>query len=83
MVDLCRGPHVPNTGVLREAAVGNMTSAFWRGDATKDALQVIFFLLSSSPVISRAHAVPACKLFYALERASAAHVLPEFCSNEC
>lgn len=40
MVDLCRGPHVLNTGVLKEAAVGSMTSAFWRGDATKDSLQV-------------------------------------------
>ena len=40
MVDLCRGPHVLNTGVLKEAAVGNMTSAFWRGDAAKDSLQV-------------------------------------------
>ena len=40
MVDLCRGPHLPNTGMLKEAATGAMTGAFWRGDATKPALQV-------------------------------------------
>ena len=40
MVDLCRGPHVPNTGVLKEMTPGALTCAFWRGDATKPALQV-------------------------------------------
>lgn len=40
MVDLCRGPHVPNTGVLKEMAAGALTSAFWRGDAAKASLQV-------------------------------------------
>lgn len=46
MVDLCRGPHVLNTGVLKEAAVGAMTSAFWRGDAAKDSLQAGHLWLS-------------------------------------
>ena len=53
MVDLCRGPHVPHTGVLKEAAVGAMTSAFWRGDAAKDSLQVscIADLMTLNPEI--------------------------------
>ena len=40
MVDLCRGPHLPNTGYLRTAMVGNMNRAFWRGDAKNAPLQV-------------------------------------------
>lgn len=40
MVDLCRGPHLPNTGYLKSAMVGNMNRAFWRGDAKNAPLQV-------------------------------------------
>lgn len=41
MVDLCRGPHLPNTGYLKTAMVGNMNRAFWRGDAKNAPLQVL------------------------------------------
>ena len=40
MVDLCRGPHLPNTGYLKTAMVGNMNRAFWRGDTKNAPLQV-------------------------------------------
>ena len=42
MVDLCHGPHVPNTGVLKCHAVGNMSRAFWRGDAKNEGLQRVY-----------------------------------------
>jgi len=42
MVDLCHGPHVPNTGVLKCQAVNSMSRAFWRGDVKKDGLQRVY-----------------------------------------
>ncbi|KAK9814754.1 hypothetical protein WJX72_010977 [[Myrmecia] bisecta] len=42
MVDLCHGPHVPNTGYLKTVAVGNMSRAFWRADVTKEPLQRVY-----------------------------------------
>ncbi len=40
MVDLCHGPHVPSTGVLKAVAVNSMSRAFWRADVNKEPLQV-------------------------------------------
>ena len=42
MVDLCRGPHLPNTGYIKAHAVHNMSRAFWRADVNKEPLQVRF-----------------------------------------
>lgn len=42
MVDLCRGPHVPNTSYLKAVAVTNASRAFWRGDTSKDGLQRVY-----------------------------------------
>lgn len=44
MVDLCRGPHLPNTGYLKTWMVGNLNRAFWRGDTKNAPLQVEFWL---------------------------------------
>ncbi len=40
MVDLCTGPHLPNTGYLKAHSVQNMSAAFWRADAKREHLQV-------------------------------------------
>ncbi len=40
MVDLCHGPHLPNTGFLKSAAVSAMNRAFWRADVNREPLQV-------------------------------------------
>ena len=40
--DLCRGPHVPSTGVLQSFKLTKVSSAYWRADATKDNLQRIY-----------------------------------------
>jgi threonyl-tRNA synthetase len=40
MVDLCHGPHLPNTGYLKASAVNAFNRAFWRADITKEPLQV-------------------------------------------
>ena len=39
MVDLCHGPHLPNTGYIKAHAVHNMSRAFWRADVKKEPLQ--------------------------------------------
>jgi hypothetical protein len=40
MVDLCRGPHLPNTSLLKATAVQAFSRSFWRGDVKKEGLQV-------------------------------------------
>lgn len=41
-VDLCRGPHVPNTGAIKAFKVLKASGAFWRGDAKNKQLQRIY-----------------------------------------
>lgn len=42
-VDLCRGPHVPSTGVLPKAfKLQKVAGAYWRGDSSKKMLQRIY-----------------------------------------
>jgi len=42
LVDLCRGPHVFNTGKVAAMRVTRTSSAYWMGDNTKDSLQRIY-----------------------------------------
>lgn len=41
-VDLCRGPHVPSTGVLRAFKLTGVAGAYWRGDERNEMLQRIY-----------------------------------------
>ncbi len=41
-LDLCRGPHVPDTGRLRHFKLLNTASAYWRGDSRRQSLQRIY-----------------------------------------
>ncbi len=41
-VDLCRGPHVPSTGVLRHFKLLSVAGAYWRGDERNKMLQRIY-----------------------------------------
>ena len=40
--DLCRGPHLPTTGLIKAAAVLIFAGAYWRGDAKNKMLQRIY-----------------------------------------
>ena len=40
--DLCRGPHVPNTGLLRAFKLMKVAGAYWRGDANNAMLSRIY-----------------------------------------
>jgi len=41
-VDLCRGPHVPNTGKLKAFKLMKVAGAYWRGDSRNEMLQRIY-----------------------------------------
>lgn len=40
--DLCRGPHIPSSGMVKAFKLTKVSSAYWRADATKEALQRIY-----------------------------------------
>ncbi|AOA59164.1 threonine--tRNA ligase [Acinetobacter larvae] len=41
-VDMCRGPHVPNTKFLKAFKLTKISGAYWRGDAKNEQLQRIY-----------------------------------------
>jgi threonyl-tRNA synthetase len=41
-VDMCRGPHVPNTRFLRHFKLTKLAGAYWRGDSRNEMLQRIY-----------------------------------------
>ncbi|MCS5683389.1 MAG: threonine--tRNA ligase, partial [Acidimicrobiales bacterium] len=41
-VDLCRGPHVPDTGYLGHFQLMRVAGAYWRGDESRQMLQRIY-----------------------------------------
>ncbi|WP_308389295.1 threonine--tRNA ligase [Acidithiobacillus sp. AMEEHan] len=40
--DLCRGPHVPRTGMLGAFALRSVAGAYWRGDSRNPMLQRVY-----------------------------------------
>jgi threonyl-tRNA synthetase len=40
--DLCRGPHVPTTGMVRAVKLLSVAGAYWRGDEKRPMLQRIY-----------------------------------------
>jgi threonyl-tRNA synthetase len=40
--DMCRGPHVPSTGVLKAVKLLSTSGAYWRGDEHREMLQRIY-----------------------------------------
>lgn len=40
--DLCRGGHIPQTGVIKAIKLTNVAGAYWRGDETKPQLTRIY-----------------------------------------
>ena len=41
-VDMCRGPHVPNTRFLKAFKLTKLSGAYWRGDAKNEQLQRVY-----------------------------------------
>lgn len=40
--DLCRGPHIPNTGFIKAVKLTSIAGAYWRGDETRKQLTRIY-----------------------------------------
>ena len=40
--DLCRGPHIPSTGVIKAAKVMTLAGAYWRGDEKRNQLVRVY-----------------------------------------
>lgn len=40
--DLCRGPHIPNTGFIKAVKLMNVAGAYWRGDVSRKQLTRIY-----------------------------------------
>jgi threonyl-tRNA synthetase len=41
-IDLCRGPHVPNTTWLAHTKLTKVSGAYWRGDSTREQLVRVY-----------------------------------------
>ncbi len=41
-IDLCRGPHLPNTGYIKNFKLLSLAGAYWRGDESRPMLQRIY-----------------------------------------
>ena len=42
LIDLCTGPHVPNTGLIKAFKVMKNSSSYWLGKAENDSLQRVY-----------------------------------------
>uniref|UniRef100_A0A803LRY7 threonine--tRNA ligase n=1 Tax=Chenopodium quinoa TaxID=63459 RepID=A0A803LRY7_CHEQI len=42
LVDLCRGPHIPNTSFAKALSCLKASSAYWRGDKNRESLQRVY-----------------------------------------
>lgn len=40
--DLCRGPHIPNTGLIKAIKLTSIAGAYWRGDESKPQMTRIY-----------------------------------------
>ena len=54
-VELCRGPHVPDTGYLGHFELMRVAGAYWRGDETRQMLQRIYGTAWASKKDLKAH----------------------------
>lgn len=41
-IDLCRGPHVPNTGFLKNVKLTKVSGAYWRADSSREQLVRVY-----------------------------------------
>ncbi|NIK73055.1 threonyl-tRNA synthetase [Thermonema lapsum] len=41
-IDLCRGPHIPHTGLIKAVKLLNVAGAYWRGDEKRPQLTRIY-----------------------------------------
>lgn len=49
LIDLCTGPHVPGTGVIKALKLTKVASAYWLGNAENDDLQRVYGISFPKP----------------------------------
>ncbi len=54
-IDMCRGPHVPNTKFLPHFKLTKISGAYWRGDSNNEQLQRIYGTAWSNKKELKAH----------------------------
>ncbi len=54
-VDLCRGPHIPRTGILKAFKLTSVAGAYWRGDEKNAMLQRLYATAFADKKQLRAH----------------------------
>lgn len=54
-VDVCEGPHVPNTSFLKAIKLVSVAGAYWRGDESNPMLQRIYGTAFSNPKELKKH----------------------------
>jgi threonyl-tRNA synthetase len=54
-IDLCRGPHVPSTGLIKAFKLLSIAGAYWRGDEHNKMLQRIYGTAFHSPKMLKEH----------------------------
>mmetsp|Transcript_13697 Transcript_13697/g.43295 ORF Transcript_13697/g.43295 Transcript_13697/m.43295 type:complete len:719 (+) Transcript_13697:127-2283(+) len=42
LVDLCRGPHIPDTGRVKALGITKSSASYWRGKADRESLQRVY-----------------------------------------
>ncbi|EFC40098.1 predicted protein [Naegleria gruberi] len=42
LVDLCRGPHIPNTSMIKAVKLTKLSGAYWKGDEKSPLLQRVY-----------------------------------------
>jgi threonyl-tRNA synthetase len=54
-LDMCRGPHLPRTGLIRAIKLLSVAGAYWRGDERREMLQRIYGISFPRPEMLEAH----------------------------
>src|SRR5690625_904560 len=42
LIDLCRGPHIPHTGLIKALKLTNISAAYWKGDQNNKSMTRIY-----------------------------------------
>jgi len=53
LIDLCRGPHLPNTSKAKAFSVTKNSAAYWLGDQKLDSLQRLYGIAFPSPKLMK------------------------------
>jgi len=49
LIDLCTGPHIPSTGIIKAFKIMKNSSAYWLGKASNDSLQRVYGISFPTP----------------------------------